>query len=63
LDISNIPAQHLLSRIGDFTPLGAARQSIQDAWGGAGPQPQHLVVLAVAAAIAGTAALNLFRWQ
>jgi ABC-2 type transport system permease protein len=54
---------HLLSRIGDFTPLGAARQAIQDAWGGSGPQPQHLIVLAVVAAICGTAALKLFRWQ
>jgi len=54
---------HLLSRIGDFTPLGAARQAIQDAWGGSGPQLQHLIVLAVVAAIGGTAALKLFRWQ
>jgi ABC-2 type transport system permease protein len=54
---------HLLSRIGDFTPLGAARQAIQDAWGGSGPQPQHLIVLAAVAAICGAVALKLFRWQ
>jgi len=54
---------HALSRIGDFTPLGAARQSIQDAWGGSGPQPLHLVVLAAVSLIAGTAAVRLFRWR
>jgi ABC-2 type transport system permease protein len=54
---------HALSRIGDFTPLGAARASIQDAWGGAGPTALHLAVLAVVVVVGTTAAVRLFRWQ
>lgn len=53
----------LLARIGEFTPLGAFRQALQDAWGGAAPQPLHLAVLVVYAAIVGLAAAKLFRWE
>lgn len=53
----------LLSRIGDLTPLGAFRESVQDAWVGSTPDPVHLVALAVAAMVAGLAATKLFRWE
>lgn len=53
----------LLSRIGDLTPLGAFRESVQDAWVGTTPEPVHLVSLAVVAVVAGVAAAKLFRWE
>jgi ABC-2 type transport system permease protein len=53
----------LLSRIGDLTPLGAFRESVQDAWVGTTPEPVHLVALAVVAVVAGVAAAKLFRWE
>ena len=53
----------ILARIGDFTPLGAFRQALQDAWGGAAPQPLHLAVMAAYAAVVGVAAARLFRWE
>jgi ABC-2 type transport system permease protein len=52
-----------LSRIGDLSPLGAFRESVQDAWVGTTPDPVHLVALAVVAVVAGTAAAKLFRWE
>jgi ABC-2 type transport system permease protein len=52
-----------LSRIGDLTPLGAFRESVQDAWVGAAPDLVHLTALAVAAVAAGLAATKLFRWE
>jgi ABC-2 type transport system permease protein len=53
----------VLRRVGDFTPLAAAVQSLQDAAGGAWPRPLHLAVLAAVAAAAGMAAARLFRWE
>jgi ABC-2 type transport system permease protein len=53
----------LLSRIGDLTPLGAFRESVQDAWVGTTPEPLHLAALAVVALVAGLAAAKLFRWE
>jgi ABC-2 type transport system permease protein len=53
----------LLSRVGDLTPLGAFRESVQDAWVGTTPDPVHLVALAVVTVVAGTAAAKLFRWE
>jgi ABC-2 type transport system permease protein len=53
----------LLRRIGDFTPLGAAVQAMQDAITGAWPRPLHLAVLAAFTAVAGLAAAKLFRWE
>jgi ABC-2 type transport system permease protein len=51
----------LLSRIGDLSPLGAFRESVQDAWVGTTPEPVHLVALAVVAVVAGVAAAKGLR--
>jgi ABC-2 type transport system permease protein len=53
----------LLSRVGDLTPLGAFRESVQDAWVGTTPEPLHLAALTVVAVAAGVAAAKLFRWE
>ncbi|WP_422771786.1 ABC transporter permease [Plantactinospora sp. WMMC1484] len=50
-------------RVADFTPLGAASQALQDAWGGDWPQPLHLAVLVGSTAILGGLAAKLFRWS
>lgn len=52
-----------LARIGDFTPLGAFRVSVEDAWTGAAPDPLLLAALAVTAAAVGTLAARVFRWE
>ena len=52
-----------LNRIGDFTPLGAGVQAMQDAWNGAWPDPLHLAVMAAFAIGASLAAARLFRWE
>jgi ABC-2 type transport system permease protein len=52
-----------LRRIGDFTPLGAGVQALQDATTGAWPQPLHLAVLAAFAIGASLVAAKLFRWE
>jgi ABC-2 type transport system permease protein len=52
-----------LNRIGDFTPLGAGVQAMQDAWNGAWPDPLHLAVMAAFATGASLAAARLFRWE
>jgi ABC-2 type transport system permease protein len=53
----------LLRRIGDFTPLGAGVQSLQDSMRGAWPHPLHLAVMAAIAMIASLAAARWFRWE
>ena len=53
----------VLRRIGDFTPLGAGVQALQDATTGAWPQPLHLAVLAALAIGASLFAAKLFRWE
>jgi ABC-2 type transport system permease protein len=53
----------VLRRIGDFTPLGAGVQALQDATTGAWPRPLHLAVLAAFAIAASLAAAKLFRWE
>jgi ABC-2 type transport system permease protein len=52
-----------LNRIGDFTPLGAGVQAMQDAWNGAWPDRMHLAVMAAFAIGASLAAARLFRWE
>lgn len=52
-----------LSRFGDFTPLGAFRESLENAFTGTGQDPLMLLTLAVTAAGAGTVAARVFRWE
>jgi ABC-2 type transport system permease protein len=52
-----------LSRFGEFTPLGAFRQVVQETWMGMTPEPALLAVLAAVAVAAGVSAARLFRWQ
>jgi ABC-2 type transport system permease protein len=52
-----------LSRIGDFTPLGAFRESLENAFTGTAQDPLMLVTLAVTAVAAGTIAARVFRWE
>ncbi|MFC0113753.1 ABC transporter permease [Kibdelosporangium aridum] len=61
-----MPAENLppfLVRIGDFTPLGAAMQSLRASWSGTMPEPLHLAVLGAYTIVAGLAAARLFRWE
>jgi ABC-2 type transport system permease protein len=53
----------VLRRIGDFTPLGAGVQSLQDSMTGAWPRPLYLAVMAAIAVIASLAAARWFRWE
>jgi ABC-2 type transport system permease protein len=53
----------VLRRIGDFTPLGAGVQSLQDSLAGAWPRPLDLGMMAVIALAAGLAAARWFRWE
>lgn len=53
----------VLRRIGDFTPLGAGVQSLQDTMIGAWPRPLHLAVMAAIAVIVSLAAARWFRWE
>jgi ABC-2 type transport system permease protein len=52
-----------LSRIGDFTPLGAFRESLEAAWTGGSPELLALAVMAVVTVIAGGTAARMFRWE
>lgn len=52
-----------LSRVGDFTPLGAFRITVQDSWSGQSPEWILVVFLAAFAGIAFWAASKLFRWE
>jgi ABC-2 type transport system permease protein len=50
-----------LRSVGDFSPLGAAVQSLQDASAGHWPRALHLVVLALWGVVAWLGAVRLFR--
>jgi len=52
-----------LRHIGDFTPLGAAAQSILSSLQGAFPATHALIVMGVWAVVFSAAALRLFRWE
>jgi ABC-2 type transport system permease protein len=52
-----------LSRIGDFTPLGAFRESLENAFVGSPQDPLMLLTLALTALLAGTLAARVFRWE
>lgn len=53
----------VLRRIGDFTPAGAFRQTVQDSWAGNTPDPLLLVFLALVVVAAGWASARFFRWE
>ncbi|GAA1826891.1 ABC transporter permease [Agromyces salentinus] len=59
--VSQMPA--ILVRIGEFTPLGAFRQSLQDVWEGTAPDPVLLGVMAAYAVVVSIAAARFFRWE
>jgi ABC-2 type transport system permease protein len=59
--VSQMPA--ILVRIGEFTPLGAFRQSLHDVWTGAAPDPLLLGVMAAYAVVVSLAAARFFRWE
>jgi ABC-2 type transport system permease protein len=52
-----------LRQIGDYTPLGAGVQALQDATAGAWPHPLHLAVLAAYIVVFGIIASKMFRWE
>lgn len=52
-----------LVTIGEFTPLGAFRQSLNDVWTGAAADPLLLGVMAVYAVVISLAAAKFFRWE
>ena len=52
-----------LSRIGDFTPLGAFRESLEATWTGTGLDPLMVLTMAAVALVAGGLAAKLFRWE
>ena len=54
---------HWLARLGDFTPLGGFRTSVQDAWTGHALDPLILLVLAATAVAVGALAATVFRWE
>ncbi len=53
----------VLRDIGDWTPLGASAQALQDSMRGAFPTAQSLLVLAAWAAVFGVLAVRVFRWE
>lgn len=53
----------ILARIGEYTPLGAFRQSLQDIWAGTAPDPVLLAVMAAYALVISIAAATFFRWE
>jgi ABC-2 type transport system permease protein len=49
--------------IGQFTPLGAARQALTDSMAGSWPHPAAIAVLAVCTLVCAGAAARFFRWE
>jgi ABC-2 type transport system permease protein len=52
-----------LRDIGDYTPLGAAVQALQDTAAGGWPGAQQVLVLLAYAVVCAAAGTRLFRWQ
>lgn len=52
-----------LRNIGDYTPLGAAAQALQDAMHGTFPTSQSLLVMAAWTVVFGVLAARFFRWD
>jgi ABC-2 type transport system permease protein len=53
----------VLRDIGDWTPLGASVQALQDSMRGTFPTAQSLLVLAAWAVVFGVLAVRFFRWE
>ncbi|MEV0386267.1 ABC transporter permease [Nonomuraea sp. NPDC050643] len=53
----------ILARIGEYTPLGAFRQSLQEVWAGGSPSLLLLGVMAAYALVLSAAAARFFRWE
>ncbi|MFE9688748.1 ABC transporter permease [Micromonospora sp. NPDC005806] len=53
----------IVARIGEYTPLGAFRQSLQAVWADGAPSPLLVGVLAAYAVVVSTAAAKFFRWE
>ncbi len=53
----------VLQHVSHATPLGAAVQSLTDAWQGHWPHPLQLLALAVYALVFSLGAARLFRWE
>lgn len=53
----------IVVQIGEFTPLGAFRQTLQDVWAGTAADPVLLGVMAVYAVAVSAAAMRFFRWE
>jgi len=58
-----IPSGSLMHQISSLTPLGAAVQAMLNSSVGRFPSTGELLVMAAWAAIFGTAAVKLFRWE
>lgn len=52
-----------LGRVGEFTPLGGFRQTLQDSWQGVAPDPLVLGFLGVFAVAVTWLAARWFRWE
>ena len=53
----------IVARLGQYTPLGAFRQCLQDLWTGGAPSVTQLGVLAAYALVLSIGAAKLFRWE
>lgn len=53
----------IVVQIGEFTPMGAFRQSLHDVWNGGAPDPLLLGVMAVFAVVMSLTAAKFFRWE
>jgi ABC-2 type transport system permease protein len=61
LPIAAMPS--VLQHISHATPLGAAAQSLTDAWQGHWPHPLQLLAMAAYALVFSLGAARLFRWE
>ncbi|MGW4799501.1 hypothetical protein ACWEPC_44510 [Nonomuraea sp. NPDC004297] len=49
--------------MGEYTPLGAFRQSLHEVWSGGSPSLSLLVVMAAYTVVLSAAAARFFRWE
>ncbi|PZG07145.1 ABC transporter permease [Nonomuraea aridisoli] len=58
---SQMPA--IVAAVGEYTPMGAFRLSMQDVWAGGVPDPLPLGVMAAYALVVSVLAARFFRWE